>query len=76
MAEERVRQEGTNQSTGGAGGLHNLRDSDMGGANGDAVDSTYSANAVRDVDFRNTFALQGTGTTFFYPYGKSQQQEY
>lgn len=76
MADDRVRQEGTNQSTGGAGGLYGLRDDDMGGADGDAVDSTYSANAVRDIDFQQTRNLQGAGTSFFYPYGKSQQQEY
>lgn len=75
MSDRRVGQEGANQSTGGTGGLYNLRDSDMGGADGDAV-INVSGNLVRDIDFQHQRNLQGAGTTFFYPYGRSQQQGY
>jgi len=76
MSDERVKQQGTNQSTAGDGGPYNLRDANMGGADGDIVDSTYSENPVRDIGFQQQRKLQGTGTTFFYTYGKNSQQQF
>jgi len=76
MSDERVRQQGTNQSSAGDGGLYNLRDAAMGGDTGDVGDNTYSVNAVRDISFQQQRKLQGTGTTFFYTYGRNSQQQF
>jgi len=61
-------------STAGAVGLHSLRNTSYGGDRGDAVDSTYSRNDVKQVGFSRIRDLQGTGTTFFYPITDRSQQ--
>lgn len=76
MADERPGQSGAENSTPGRFGLYTQHDTDMGNVNGDVVDSTYSKNNVKAVSFQQTRNLQGVGTTFFYPYGRSQQQQF
>lgn len=76
MSYENVGQHGTYESAPGSAGPNGLRDENMGDSRGDAVDSTYSANNVKQVSFQRVRNLQGTGTTFFYTYGRNSQQEY
>jgi len=73
MADERVSQQGVNNSAPGVNGLYGLRDTDNGNSQGDVVDSTYAKNNVKDVSFARIRNMQGTGTTFYYPFtGRSQ----
>ena len=76
MADEKVGQSGTENSAPGRFGLYTQHDTDMGDSRGDAVDSTYSKNDVKTVSFQRVRNLQGTGTTFFYTYGRNSQQQY
>jgi len=76
MSPDRPGQHGVEESTPGRFGLNTQHDGDMGSSLGDAVDSTYSANPVDNVGFQRVRNMQGTGTTFFYPYGKNSQQQY
>jgi hypothetical protein len=77
MSYESIGQQGVNNhSTPGAAGPNSLRDDNFGNAEGDTVENAYSRNDVKAVSFLRTRNLQGAGTTFYYPYGRSQQQEY
>lgn len=74
MADERPGQHGVENSAPGRYGLYTQHDVDMGRSDGDAIDSTYSKNNVKDVSFQRTRNLQGTGITFFYPFTDRSQQ--
>lgn len=74
MADERPGQRGVENSTPGRYGLYTQHDGDMGSSLGDAVDSSYSRNGVRQVSFHRIRDCQGTGTSFFYPITDRSQQ--
>lgn len=74
MTDERPGQHGVDNSTPGRYGLYTQHDNDMGRSDGDAVDSTYSKNDVKSVNFQRLRNLQGTAVTFFYPLTSRSQQ--
>jgi len=67
-----VKQNGINQDAPGTGGKYQLKNDVYGSSNGDAVDNTQSGNPVdQAVSALRQRNLQGTGSTFVYPAGKS-----